>query len=203
MGLTKNWRRLNLIQTFYSRYYISINQSSIVTFPFKMQVQDGTWQEIKHGTYLTMNHTQDPNTVHGCLRYNASLSNTDDANGGFKLALGSGTTPFNEDDYCLENEIVSIENSARENNRNKNICIIFSAFTGTTCTMEICGTNNTENSWSVNEVGIYSWIAQPTGTSVSGSSLNIKNCLIFREVLPNTLTVAPGEQYSIKFEIAY
>lgn len=203
MGLTKNWKRLNLFQTFYTRYFLSINQSSIVTFPFQVQVQDGTWQSPKWGVAMTQTYVQDPNVVYGCLRYGAQTNNaTKGAIGGFKLALGSGTTPFDENDYCLENEIISTENSARESGRNNNVNIIMSSFTGTSCTMEICGKNNTENTWNVNEVGIYSWIAQPSSVS-SITSSEIKNCLIFREVLPNTLVVEPNQSYSIKFQLSY
>lgn len=204
MGLTKNWKRLNLFQNFYTRYYLGINQSTIATFPFQVQAHDGTWQTPKWGVYMSHTYVQDPNVVYGCLRYGAVTNNeTKGAIGGFKLALGSGTTPFNENDYCLANEIVSTENSSREAGKNNNVNIIMSSLAEASCIMEICGKNNTENTWNVNEVGIYSWICQPNDTSSSGDNLNIKRCLIFREVLPETLIVEPNQSYSIKFKLSY
>ena len=205
MGFTKNWKKLNLLQSIALNTFYYRNANAIRPFPFVLQVKDGTNYQPKYGVMVNSTGTrrcQHPYAQYGVLRYNVDSSTfPQGALGGFSLAIGSGTTPFSENDYCLENEIITQDNSSRTGARSNNIAVVFSSYEGTSCIMEICGTNNSNDIWHINEVGVYSWIMRPTSTTASGSDLNIKNCLIFREALPETLVVNPEEQYSIKYKL--
>lgn len=207
MGFTKNWKKLNLLQSIALNTFYGRNANAIQSFPFVLQVKDGTSYQPKYGTNVNSTGTrncQHPYAQYGVFRYNVNSSaSPQGALGGFSLAIGSGTTPFSEDDYCLENEIITIDNSSRTGARSNNIAVVFSSYEETSCIMEICGTNNSNTAWNINEVGVYSWIMQPSSTTATGSNLNIKNCLIFREVLSNTLVVEPNQSYSIKFQLSY
>lgn len=65
--------------------------------------------------------------------------------------------------------------------------------------LEFKGKNNTSNVWNINSCAIAQSVQG--GPTPGGSNANLYNVIIFREVLPETLVVQPGDSFSIKFKI--
>lgn len=65
--------------------------------------------------------------------------------------------------------------------------------------LEFKGKNSTSNVWNINSCA-YAQSVQG-GPTPGGFDANLYNIIMFREVLPETLVVQPGDSFSIKFKI--
>ena len=126
--------------------------------------------------------------------------------GSFKVAIGSGSAPFSENDYCLENKITeSYDSTSFIERATNNCCLYFNGVSDdVSVNIEIAGINNTTNIWTINEMGIFTRVARPNTADKwdqSDSSIPKKYCLILREVLQTPVIVKPGKQYSMQFKV--
>lgn len=101
--------------------------------------------------------------------------------------VGAGTTEPTADDYALANDITnSISNFS---------CSVSTANDGgkLSTVVTITGVNNTANSITISEIGIYK-------NYYADSGFNFERCLFIRHILDTPKTVASGSGFSLTFE---
>ena len=113
MPLTNNWKKLNLFNWFYQVQYIDPASGNNFQYPFEVVLNDGTSISPRVG-FNNYDHYADAYMMYGMISPTNEIgSKPQRCKEGFKIALGSGTTPFDEDDYCLENEITIAQDKFR------------------------------------------------------------------------------------------
>ena len=118
-----------------------------------------------------------------------NVINNSNLKGNISFVIGTGNTPPEFDDYCLENDITSSISNANfslattESEEGARVVYIYS------------GTNNAENEITITEIGISKELYEGTSTiSVSGTTL------LVREILGTPITVPAGQGFVVTFE---
>lgn len=110
------------------------------------------------------------------------------------MILGSGTTAPSKTDYHLENFIGTDVLKCTDNTYSKN-----DNFGNETDEAMVCSwdfQNISENPVEVNEIGLVS-------VGINDAGTNYPKCLIFREVLENTVTILPNEKYTFSVQVKF
>ncbi len=209
MGMTSNWKKLNMFNYFYQNAVLDSAVGSnwqLIDLPLTVKCDDGTNLIPRVGFNNTDYYCGTYNMYGQILDVDRDESKAVWLIGSFKVAIGSGDTPFSEDDYCLENEIANnYDSTSLPEKATKNCCLYFNGITDdASVNIEIAGINNTANIWTINEIGIFTRVARPNTPDKgdqSSSSIPKKYCLILREVLQTPVIVEPGKQYSIQFKV--
>lgn len=204
MPMTKNWKKINLFHWFYQVQVFSPNTDINYQYPLEVTLKDGTSLVPRVG-FSWGDYYADSYLMYGMISPTNELGTKPQrCKEGFKIALGSGTTPFSEDDYCLENEIIEVQDQYKnENGRLSGASMFISGLIDNKLCMEIAGKNTSNTTWEINEIGIYTRVANMTNYTSSVSPQYYDHWfMIMREVLPNTIIVEPNKQYVIRFELS-
>lgn len=181
---------MTLLQTYGDGYIASGNYTTIVNSGSTTVFADGNLNCKRtdgsvSGIFLLFNNNGSSNQPYFWLPFGLSEKS---------ICLGGGNTTVNYDDYCLSGEIVP----------NK-LVRVSSELTHDADTAKykktlVCTyTNSTEADVTIREWGLY----RPTsGVATMPTYGNNANCsLVFREVLPNPIVIAPGTTATLTFEI--
>lgn len=204
MPMTNNWKKINLFHWFYQVQVFNTNTDVNYQYPLEVTLKDGTTLTPRVG-FSWGDYYADSYMMYGMVSPTNEIgSKPQRCKEGFKLAIGSGTRPFNEEDYCLENEIAETQDKYRyETNRLSEASLFVNSLVDNKLYIEIAGKNTSNETWEINEIGLYTRVANMTNYTSSVSSTYYDHWfMIMREVLPNTVIVEPGKQYSIRIELS-
>lgn len=176
---------------FQCTYDFYINGNQPYAYPCVMKAIDGSYtKNMPCGNWSNYSYS---------TAYTKGISSCTNPYYYWAMVVGTGTTPADNDDYCLESDITSTLSNA-SNTKNFGVSDSGEYVARFNCSF----TNNTNSDITISEVGIkatFCNLNDATQTPTTSGNMSQKQVLLIRKVLDTPVTIGVGATEIITLEV--